>query len=142
MLIRRTPMNIDNIFEDWNRTLNRVSEFAGDSRNLALDVHENNDAYIVKTDVPGASTDDIDIRLQENTLTITAETRSETREESENAILQERRFGTFSRRLRFPELVNGDAIEATYDAGVLTIMIPKAEEVKPRRISINTSHRN
>lgn len=142
MLIRRTPTSIDNIFEDWNRTLNQVNEFTGGNRNLALDVHENDDAYIITTDVPGANTDDIDIRLQDNMLTITAETSSETRQTSENALVQERRFGTFSRSLRFPEVVNGDAVEANYNDGVLTITVPKADEVKPRRITVNANRRN
>ncbi len=132
MLIRRTPTNMDRIFNEWNRALNSNS-----TNSLALDVHENEDGFTIVADVPGMDSDSIDIRLHEDVLTITAEHNSEKTEERGKAVLQERHCGKMSRSLRFPVNVNSDAVEADYNNGVLTVNVPKAEEVKPRRIEIN-----
>ena len=132
MLIRRTPTNMDRIFNEWNRALNSNS-----TNSLALDVHENEDGFTIVVDVPGMDSDSIDIRLHEDVLTITAEHNSEKTEERGKAVLQERHYGKMSRSLRFPVNVNSDAVEADYNNGVLTVNVPKAEEVKPRRIEIN-----
>ncbi len=132
MLIRRTPTNMDRIFNEWNRALNN-----NNTNSLALDVHENEDGFTIVADVPGMDSENIDIRLHEDVLTITAEHNSEKTEERGNAVLQERHYGKMSRSLRFPVNVNSDAVEADYNNGVLTVNVPKAEEVKPRRIEIN-----
>src|SRR5690606_34502169 len=107
------------------------------TNSLALDVHENEDGFTIVADVPGMDSENIDIRLHEDVLTITAEHNSEKTEERGNAVLQERHYGKMSRSLRFPVNVNSDAVEADYNNGVLTVNVPKAEEVKPRRIEIN-----
>ena len=134
MLIRRNPTNIDRIFEDWTRALNEPSKSNGFT--LALDVHETEDAYQIHADVPGVTSENIDIRLQDDVLTISAENNYEHEEKQGNALLQERRYGKFSRSLRFPVHVKNDAVEANFENGVLTVTVPKAEEVKPRRIEI------
>jgi HSP20 family protein len=133
MLVRRNPNNIDRIFEDWTRALNSNGSngFA-----LALDVHETEEAYQISADVPGVNSENIDIRLQDDVLTISAENKSETEEKNGNALLKERRYGKFSRSLRFPVHVKNDAVEANFENGVLTVTVPKAEEVKPRRIEV------
>ena len=131
MLIRRNPTNIDRVFEEWTRGRNGNNGFA-----LALDVHESEDAYTINADVPGVNSENIDIRLHDDVLTISAETNYENKEERGNALLQERRYGKFSRSLRFPVHVQNDAVEAKFDNGVLTVTVPKAEEVKPRRIEV------
>lgn len=134
MLIRRRPSVFQRYFDDLNR-------LSGETQNtaLALDVHETEDAYVVSADVPGVAADDIDIKLHDNVLTISAETSYENEEERGHAILQERRYGSFSRSLRFPVNVNNDSVEADYNNGVLTITVPKAEEVKPRRITVKST---
>ena len=134
MLIRRNPTNIDRIFEDWTRALNEPSKSNGFT--LALDVHETEDAYQIHADVPGVTSENIDIRLQDDVLTISAENNYEHEEKQGNALLQERRYGKFSRSLRFPVHVKNDAVEANFENGVLTVTVPKAEEVKPRRIEV------
>ena len=136
MLIRRTPSNVfGNIINEWNRAI----EDNASGHALALDVHENDDAYTVVADLPGVNADDISIQLHEDVLTISAETQQERSESNGNGnvLLQERRYGKTSRSLRFPVHVNSTNVEADYNNGVLTVTIPKAEEVKPRRISIN-----
>jgi HSP20 family protein len=134
MLIRRNPNNIDRIFEDWTRALNSNGNTNGFA--LALDVHETEEAYQISADVPGVNSENIDIRLQDDVLTISAENKSETEEKNGNALLKERRYGKFSRTLRFPVHVKNDAVEANFENGVLTVTVPKAEEVKPRRIEV------
>lgn len=139
MLMRRTPATLDRIFDEWNRAIT-----ANSNNTLAFDVHENEESYIVNADVPGFTTDDIDIRLHDDVLTITAENNVENEKTNDkgNILVQERRYGKFSRSLRFPAHVNADAVEADYNHGVLTLHIPKAEEVKPRRIAVNTYRNN
>jgi HSP20 family protein len=136
MLIRRTPSNVfGNIINEWNRAI----EDNANGHALALDVHENDDTYTVVADLPGVNADDISVHLQDDVLTISAETHQEHSESNGNGnvLLQERRYGKTSRSLRFPVHVNSTNVEADYNNGVLTVTIPKAEEVKPRRISIN-----
>lgn len=131
MLIRRTPASMDRFFNEWNRSLNNSKP------NITLDVHESEEGYTILADIPGINSENIDIRLHDDVLTISAENITENTEERGKAILQERHYGKVSRSLRFPVNVNADAVAADYSDGVLTVSIPKAEEVKPRRIEIN-----
>ncbi len=106
---------------------------------LALDVEESQEAYIVRANLPGVSLDDISVNIHEDVLTIAGETASEDRSEDSRLLIRERRSGKFSRSLRFPNVVNGEAIEANFDDGVLSITLPKAEHVKPRQIPVTVS---
>jgi len=110
-------------------------EYAGYMR-LALDVTENDENYTVHASVPGINAEDLEISFTENTLTIKGETKDERTDENEKWHLRERRFGSFMRSISLPSAVNADAIEAHFENGVLTLTLPKAEEVKPRRIAI------
>jgi HSP20 family protein len=106
---------------------------------LELDVTEKNDVYTVKASVPGVNADDVQITLEDNTLTIQGEFKSEDETENERYHLRERHSGSFSRTITFPVLVNADAVEANYEHGVLTLTVPKAEEVKPKRIAVKAN---
>ncbi len=105
---------------------------------LPLDVSETEDAYIVKASIPGVDPDDIDITLTDNVLTIKAEIKEEKEVEEAKYHLRERRFGVFSRSITLPTAVDADKVEAVYEQGVLTLTIPKAEEVKPHKIEVRT----
>jgi len=100
---------------------------------------ENDDGYVVKASVPGVDPENLDVTLEDNVLTIKAEVMSEEVTEDEQVHIRERRTGSFSRSLRFPMDVNSDGIEATYTNGVLSLNVPKAEEVKPKQISIKVN---
>ena len=103
---------------------------------LALDVIEKEGEFLVKASVPGINPDDLDITFTDNILTIKGETKSE-EEKNEGAYhLRERRYGSFSRSVTLGSKITADKIQADYDNGVLTLHLPKAEEVKPKRISI------
>ena len=104
-----------------------------------LDAWETEADYIVQLDLPGVKGEGVDISFERNTLTVRGE-RERTIRAPEKGELRvffaERDWGTFTRSLRFPQHVAGDGISASFDAGVLTIRIPKSEAAKPRKIQI------
>jgi HSP20 family protein len=106
---------------------------------LAVDVAENDDAFIVKASVPGINPDDLDIAISDNVLTIKGEYKSDETVNEEKYHIRERRYGSFGRSISLPMAVNADSVEANYESGVLTLTVPKAEEVKPRRITVNVT---
>lgn len=105
---------------------------------LAMDVKENKDDFLVIASVPGIDPDDIEITYSDDTLCIKGETKTDREENEGDYHLRERRYGSFARSIRLPNKVKADAIEAAYDKGVLTLRLPKAEESKPKRISIKS----
>jgi len=125
-----------------DRLLNEASNISASPADtiwmLPLDVIETEEAFIVKASIPGVNPDDIDISLTDNVLTIKAEIKAD--EEIENAIyhLQERSYGVYSRSITLPTAVDADKVEAVYENGVLKLHIPKAEEVKPRKITVHS----
>lgn len=142
MLIRtRNPYNrlFHDLFGEFLPTSGIASEFGRSGYGLPIDVEENEQGYTVRADLPGIDRDDIKVNIHDDVLSISAETAAENSEDSSRALIRERRFGKFSRSLRFPVPVDGDAIAAAYDNGVLSITLPKAEHVKPRQIPVTVS---
>ena len=103
---------------------------------LAVDMYETDDAVVVKSAIPGIKPEDIDISVTADTLTIRGETKSEEKVEEENYIHRERRYGSFCRSLAIPLPVVADKAEAEFEDGVLTLTLPKAEEIKPKAIKV------
>jgi HSP20 family protein len=102
----------------------------------ALDISERKDAYLVTVELPGLEPEDLDITMEDGLLTIKGE-RQFTSESSEQQFHRvERRYGAFRRSITLPAQVQADQIEATFDNGVLQIVVPKAEEAKPKRIQV------
>ncbi len=130
---------VDDLLNDARPWLISGGESEARGFGLALDVEENADVYIVRANLPGISQDAISVNIHEDVLTISAETAAENRDENGKVLIRERRFGKFSRSLRFPTNVDGDAVAASYENGVLSITLPKAEHVKPRQIPVNVS---
>ncbi len=116
-----------------------VNEFEGRRYGLALDVEEDSDAYILRADLPGVKLEDIIVNIHDDVLTISAETAAESLDENSRVLIRERRRGKFTRSLRFPVDVRGDAVAANFDNGVLNVRVPKAEEAKPRQIPVNVA---
>ncbi len=106
---------------------------------LALDVAETEDKFIVKASLPGINPDDLDITFTDNVLTIKGEIKQEQDIEEGKYHLRERRYGMFQRSIALPVPVDADKIEAVYKDGVLTLFIPKVEEIKPKKISVKAS---
>jgi HSP20 family protein len=105
--------------------------------NLALDVTESENEFVVKASLPGFNPDDLEITFSDKILTIQGEYKAEEEKEGEHVHMRERRFGKFARSLTLPAPIQSDAIQAHYEAGVLTPHLPKTEEVKPKRIAVN-----
>jgi HSP20 family protein len=103
----------------------------------ALDMSETAEGYLVEAALPGVKPEDVEVTVENNVLTIKGETRKETDDKQRNFHRVERRFGTFQRTIGLPTTVKPDQIQASLTNGVLRLEIPKAEEVKPRKISVN-----
>lgn len=128
---------MDRLFEEsWVRP--RAGWFLPTEGTLAVDIYETDDDVVVKTAVPGVKPEDIDITISGNTLTIAGETKAEEKVEEENYIRRERRYGRFSRSVTLPSGVQGEKAEATFEHGLLTLTIPKAEEAKPKVIKVKS----
>jgi HSP20 family protein len=103
----------------------------------AMDLVETDDHFVLRADLPGMSEGDVDLSLEDNVLTLSGERRSEHEQGGEGFYRLERATGAFSRSLTLPEGVDGDAISARFDNGVLEVRIPKPEQRKPRKLQIS-----
>jgi HSP20 family protein len=132
---------MDRLFEEsFVRPSNRMMAADG-SYELALDMFETENDVIVTASLPGVKSDDVDISITGDTLTIKGETKFETKAETANYLRQERRYGAFSRTIALPMPVQADRAEAKFKDGVLTLSIPKAEEAKPKTIKVKTENK-
>lgn len=104
---------------------------------LALDVYEVDDTFVVKAAMPGVKAEDVDIHIEDGVLTLRGETKREEQVENTRYHWQERWYGEFERSVRLPSQVNASNIEANLKDGILTVTVPKAEEVKPKKITVN-----
>jgi len=100
------------------------------------DLVETADSYRLHLDVPGMTKDDLKINYQDNQLTVSGERTSDRTGEGEEYVRVERSFGQFYRSFSLPRTVDAQGISASYENGVLTITVPKTEDVKPRQIEI------
>jgi HSP20 family protein len=105
---------------------------------LAIDMYETDEAVVVKSAIPGVDPADIDISIQGDTLTIKGETKREEKIEQESYLCREHYYGAFSRSLTIPAAIEADAAEAEFEDGILTLTLPKAEELKPKAIEVKT----
>ena len=103
----------------------------------ALDVYEDKEGYTVRTELPGVKREDIDVSVQDGALIISGEREEEKIAEGTEVHRQERYYGKFSRALTLPTAVASDKVKATYKDGVLTVVLPKAEEAKPKQIAVS-----
>jgi HSP20 family protein len=128
--------------EQVNRLFNDVLDRSGEESSLtswapAVDIYETEHELVVKADLPDVDPKDLDIRVENNLLTIRGERKFEKKVSEENYLRVERAYGTFSRSFSLANTVNSEAIKADYQNGVLTLTIPKREEAKPKQIKVN-----
>jgi HSP20 family protein len=102
----------------------------------AMDLVEIEGHYILRTDLPGLTDEDVNVELQDNVLTISGERKAEHETHQEGYYRLERPFGGFSRSLTLPEGIDPDGVRARFDRGVLELRIPKPEQKKPRQVQI------
>ncbi len=103
---------------------------------LAVDMYETDDVVVVKSAVPGIKPEELDITVTGDTLTIKGETKSEQEVKEENYVRREMRYGSFSRTVALPSSIVADKAKAEFENGMLTLTLPKAEEVKPKAIKV------
>ena len=103
----------------------------------AVDIFEGQHELVVKADLPDIKPEELDIRVENNILTIRGERKFEKKAEEKNYLRVERAYGSFSRSFSLANTVNSEAIKADYKDGVLTLSIPKREEAKPKQIKVN-----
>jgi len=132
---------MDRLFEDSfvrpSRTLEALSEVAAP----ALDIYQTPSEVVVKAALPGVKPEDVSIDITGETLTVKGEHKAEQEIKKEDYLYQERRYGTFSRSVVLPSGLKTDKAEATMEDGVLTLNIPKAEEVKPKAIKVKAKEK-
>jgi HSP20 family protein len=132
--------------EPFTREIDRVFDaFFGQSDQgrrwvPPMDLVEAEDHFLLKADLPGLSEGDVNIEVQDGTLTISGERQAEHEQREKGWYRIERSFGSFNRSLTLPDGVDPDRIDASFHHGVLEIRIPKPEERKPRRIAISSSN--
>jgi HSP20 family protein len=125
---------MDKLFEDSfvglpRLTLNGLGEFP-------IDMYQEKDNLVVKAALPGVKPEELDITIADNTLTIRGEHKEEQETKEDDYIHRERYYGAFSRSVAIPMEVKGEKAEASFEEGVLTLTLPKADEIKPRQIKV------
>ena len=105
-----------------------------------MDAYRHDDSFVINLDLPGVDPRSIDLTVERNSLTISAERRWEP-VEGDQVVASERRQGTFSRQLLLGDGLDADRIHASYENGVLTVMIPVAASAQPRKIEIESEQR-
>jgi HSP20 family protein len=105
----------------------------------AMNIWSNEDSAVITTELPGIDLDDIDISVVGDTMTLTGKRTAEELPEGARYHRQERGFGKFTRSIKLPYTVDGDKVEATYNRGVLSIELPRAESDKPRKIQVRSA---
>ena len=128
---------MDRLFEDSFVSPLRWHSVDGEvTLTPALDVHQTPDEIVVNATLPGVHPEDVQITLTGQRLQIRGEFKADEEVNRDQYLYRERRYGTFSRQLQLPVRVDGERAQATFENGVLTLRLPKAEEVKPRQIQI------
>jgi HSP20 family protein len=122
----------------FNQTLERNSEEASlTTWAPPVDIYETEQELVVKADIPDVQPEELDIRVENNILTIRGERKFEKQVAENNYLRVERSYGSFARSFSLANTVNTEAIKAEYKNGVLTLSVPKREEAKPKQIKVN-----
>ena len=132
---------MDKLFEDSVVRPSRGFAALGEVPIPALDIYQTPSDVVVKATLPGLKPDDITIDISGDMLTIKGETKAEQEVKKEDYIYQERRYGAFSRSVILPSGLKTEKCEATMDDGVLTLTIPKAQQVKPKAIKVKAKEK-
>jgi HSP20 family protein len=106
----------------------------------AVDIYETENELVLKADLPGISEKDLDVRVENNMLTVRGERKFEQQVKEDNYLRVERSYGSFSRSFSLPNTVNTEAIKAEYKNGVLQVVMPKRAESKPKQVKVNVTN--
>lgn len=128
----------DHVFEGFFRPMRLFEERTTHDLVPAIDVREDENQYVVRAELPGIKKDDIAVTLENGILTISAGTKSEhEQKDGERVIRRERRYGKYMRSLRLGTEIDENKAKANYKDGVLELVLPKSEAVKPKRIAVD-----
>ena len=135
-------------FREFNTLPARMGSFFGKNWDLptsttawnpSVDIFENDNEVVVKAELPGMDAKDIDVRLENNVLTLKGVRQFEKEAKEENYHRIEREYGSFTRSFALPTAVNGETVKAEYKDGILKIVLPKKEETKPKPIKVEAA---
>ncbi len=127
---------MDRLFEDSFVTPHFGWIAPASAAGMALDVYETKEQVVIKAALPGVKPEETEVTITGDTLTIRGESKEEKEVNEENYIRKERHFGSFARSVTLPAGLEADKAEATFENGVLTLKIPKSEQVKPKSIKV------
>jgi len=127
---------MDRLFEDSFLQPGWFGAAESPANVLPLDIYETGDHVVVKAAVPGVKPEDIEVTITGDVLTIKGETKVEEKVEKGNYLRQERRYGSFCRQVALPGGVKSDGVQATFENGVLSLELPKAEAVKTKTVKV------
>jgi HSP20 family protein len=126
----------DPFARDFQRQVDRLTRHAfGQASGMPLDVVRHENDVTLRLDVPGIDPEQIEVTVDGGILTISGK-REDERTENDKFFVRERTMGTFTRRMRLPESLNAEAVEASYANGVLEVRIPVLEQAKPRKVEV------
>jgi len=128
---------MNSLFRQNYGTEGREESLTTSSFAPAVDVYEDEHQVTLKIEVPGVDEKDIDVRIENNVLTVHGERKFEKEEKEENFRRVERRYGSFTRTFTLPNTVDSENVQASYDKGILKIALPKKSEAKPKQIKVN-----
>src|SRR5215212_4831090 len=138
MLARWDPFrDLSSVEEEFDRLVGRA--YSRSAWVPALDVRETDDRFELTVDLPGIEPGDVTVNYEDGTLSISGKREFSKEESGETWHRVERGFGTFARQVRLPRTADAERIEASFDRGVLTVSVPKAEAAKPRTIEVRAS---
>ena len=127
---------VNGLFQDYGRS-NQEELTTSGSFIPAVDVYEDEHKVTLKLEVPGVNEQDLDVQVENNTLTVRGERKFEKEEKEENFQRIERRYGSFSRSFTLPNTIDTENVKANYESGVLKIELAKREEAKPKQIKVS-----
>jgi HSP20 family protein len=127
---------LNSIFSDFARPEGETESLAMGSFIPPVDVYEDKDQLTLKLEVPGIPQENLDVRVENQTLTVRGERKFEKDEKEENFHRIERRYGTFTRSFTLPQTVDTNSVKASYQNGVLSIHLAKKEAAKPRQVKV------
>ena len=133
------PYDIDRAFDKLMRSWASPASHPSLDWNPSIDVSESDDEIAVKVEIPGVSPEDLDISIDDNLLIISGEKKQESEVEDQNYCCVERSYGSFRRSLALPSGADVDSIKASSKDGVLSILIPKSDDRKSRKIEIEAN---
>jgi len=130
---------MDRLFDDaFTRPFSVSREGGSNWSSPAIDMYQTGDEVVLKAALPGIKPDEVQINVTGDVLTIRGETKQEAEKQDKSWQIREHRWGAFERSVRLPTGVIADKAKAEFDNGILTISLPKSEEVKPKTISVKT----